>query len=673
MTDPIFTMTNYRWRKDLATVEWWAAVDTEHHHIEELTNYRLRVAVEESNSKADTNVLGTLYYSRNGGAYTIVNGTDTYIRPSLSSEFADDDADNVQRVSTGGTFTGGILDESGVAGDVAAPDYAGNDIWEWEFCIQFQVACAEGDNFEFRIYQDGAALDFYTIDGASSLPHLMIAAPAAVTTVVGDLTVTTAPAGVEMQGTSDGVATAIGVLTPVRGLVGSVAAASGASANAAVTYILQGTITCESAVVGDMTVIGVSDGALGFMVWGVDGGVPAEIEMQGVLAATSTVVGQLSLTLELQGTTDAQSTVSGTLTPVRGLVGPISCQSAVVGNINVTRTLQGEITADSTITGDLQPVRGLVGVVAVVSDVTAEITVEYILQGTISSESVVIGTLTPIRGLVGAPAAVTTVVGDLSVAVPGYVEMQAASDAAVAVVGELAVTYILQGVVAEQAAVVGNLDVTTAAVNMQATVDAVSAVVGTLDVERILQGIIAAVADVAADLTIPAAIVELQGTISAVATVTGDLENQAWLRGTIAAASTVTGNTDLSLALFGEITATSIVEGALTPVKQFAGVIACVTTTAGDLPVTYKLQGQIDAAAAIIGLLRVTGPAQLAGLSAAQTTVVGLLMLARELMYGTVGLEGEFDVAVALKGEFDETITLEGEFAEDVTLKGSVE
>lgn len=160
MTSPYYTQSDFQGYADddvpgSATVKaginnnWTQGVDE---------NFRIRFAVEESNNKAAKNPSFGLEYNLAGGGWTAVNqGTPSVLKCVATSHYADTDADNNQRVSSGGTFTGGELDDDNALGEVL--DFVGNDICEYETCLQIIGAdVSDAQNLQIRV----AGLNDYT-------------------------------------------------------------------------------------------------------------------------------------------------------------------------------------------------------------------------------------------------------------------------------------------------------------------------------------------------------------------------------------------------------------------------------------------------------------------------------------------------------------------------------
>lgn len=164
MTNAIFNQQGFRGREDVSGVTWIVAENADF-SIADLNNFRLRVEVEVTNLKATANRDFNIYYARNEGSYVVCDATSTYLRPSVSSQFTDGDADDVDRLVTSTLpFAHGELDDDGVCGDPGANlDFNGEDHCEAEFCVAFQSGVGEGDTFDIEIRLDGGvSLNGYT-------------------------------------------------------------------------------------------------------------------------------------------------------------------------------------------------------------------------------------------------------------------------------------------------------------------------------------------------------------------------------------------------------------------------------------------------------------------------------------------------------------------------------
>lgn len=186
MTTPVFEQTDFQGFADdgvpgsatskaAANTGWTQNVDE---------NFRIRFAVEETAGKSQNNVQVTFQYNLNGTGWNLITAS-TPIQTASTTHYADEDADNVQRVSTG-TFTGGVLNEDDQAGASNQIDYLGNDIWETESCFTIDSAqVADTDTIQVRCLYEAATLDFYT-----SVPTITVSEATVITGTVNQVTET---------------------------------------------------------------------------------------------------------------------------------------------------------------------------------------------------------------------------------------------------------------------------------------------------------------------------------------------------------------------------------------------------------------------------------------------------------------------------------------------------
>jgi len=116
--------------------------------------FRIRFAVAETNSQSALNEQYTFEYSYNGGTWTAITGSSSYIQIATSSYYTDEDSDNVKRVYTGILdFTGGVLDDDGTAGENNQIDFTtGDEVWEIESCFTIVSEDVSGnDSISVRI------------------------------------------------------------------------------------------------------------------------------------------------------------------------------------------------------------------------------------------------------------------------------------------------------------------------------------------------------------------------------------------------------------------------------------------------------------------------------------------------------------------------------------------
>lgn len=165
MQDPAYDQTDYRGREDdggETSATWIASTNTD--WTEDFNHtFRLRLAITETNGVSDNNVAFQLQYNHNSAGWNNVTTSSSVVQATTSSNFSDGDATTQQ--ITSGTYAAGEMAEDGVAGEVnALIDFAGNDISECEWMLDFVDAdVADTDTVQFRAVQsDGTLLAAYT-------------------------------------------------------------------------------------------------------------------------------------------------------------------------------------------------------------------------------------------------------------------------------------------------------------------------------------------------------------------------------------------------------------------------------------------------------------------------------------------------------------------------------
>lgn len=160
------TQVTSRWRNDdgsETTATWAAAANTDITPIIRDSNLklRLRINVRQTGTTAAT-YTGTLYVSKNGGAYAQISATATNgCKPVDSANFADNDT-TTQQLSAG-TFVAGRMDE--VNGQSTATGLMAQNVnTEHEWMLQFTSSeLANGDYFDFRQRHISSNLNTYTV------------------------------------------------------------------------------------------------------------------------------------------------------------------------------------------------------------------------------------------------------------------------------------------------------------------------------------------------------------------------------------------------------------------------------------------------------------------------------------------------------------------------------
>jgi len=203
------------------------------------------------------------------------------------------------------------------------------------------------------------------------------------------------------------------------------------------------------------------------------------------------------------------------------LAGVVNASSSVTGNLTVTHTLAGAVNGVSTVTGDLTVSSGqahaLAGVVNASASVTGALTVQHPLAGVVNGVSVVTGDLDVQHSLAGVVAGVSSVSGALSV----HHSLAGIVNGASSVSGALSVHHSLAGIVNGVSVVTGDLTVSGGEAHLLAgVVNSISTVSGDLTVSHSLAGIANGVSNVSGALSVAHS---LSGVVNGVSVVTGAL------------------------------------------------------------------------------------------------------------------------------------------------------
>ena len=134
--------------------------------------FRIRFEIEETAGASEGAFYHEVYYSRNSGAWTLVEASDTYIRPELSSEFADGD-DCTQQLGSGTFFTNNnSMVEDGQTENLGL---AASTHTEQEYCMKFQwSAVSDEDTFDFRVERYNGDTHGLDLDGYTNTPRITI-------------------------------------------------------------------------------------------------------------------------------------------------------------------------------------------------------------------------------------------------------------------------------------------------------------------------------------------------------------------------------------------------------------------------------------------------------------------------------------------------------------------
>jgi len=237
-----------------ATHGWHAAEDTSPASgvIALDTTFLLRFCVQ-ANATGLSNVDNEFQYRRNGGTWTNITTTSTFVR-AVASVLVNG-ANTTKRLSGTGTFessSAGVTTDGtsgGTANDIVA---SGNS--ETECSLQLRSAdVVGGDVLDFRLTRDGGILlDTYAVVPSLTIPLSPISGTASIT--LGSLTLS-----------ATGVVAAVGSASITLGALTLAAEGSGPappiSGEAAITL---GTLT--SAATGTVPVVGTSSTVLGAVV-----------------------------------------------------------------------------------------------------------------------------------------------------------------------------------------------------------------------------------------------------------------------------------------------------------------------------------------------------------------------------------------------------------------------
>jgi len=297
---------------------------------------------------------------------------------------------------------------------------------------------------------------------------------------------------------------------------------------------------------------------------------------------------------ELEGAIAAASTLTGNAIRVRALAGSIAAASALAGDLMAVRGLAGSIVGTSTLTGDLTVETGgvvwdLAGAIAAQADLAGDLRVTRELAGQIAASAALVADLAVDRALEGAIAASSMLTGAINLrqALAGSIV------GASSLTGTLALTHALAGAITAQAELLGDLQIEGAALELEGAITAHANLSGSLSVVRALAGSVEAHAGVAGSLAVVRA---LAGAIEAQATLLGELEilaGQVQLEGSITAAGTLTGDLTVNRALEGAIGAASEVLGGLTLLAGLSGSIVGRATLVGQLRLLSEMIGDV--------------------------------------------------------------------------------
>jgi hypothetical protein len=139
------------------------------------------------------------------------------------------------------------------------------------------------------------------------------------------------------------------------------------------------------------------------------------VDLAGVITATSTATGALSVSKTLSGSASSASTISGVLLTPKNLSGTIVSVSTVTGAITVSKTVSGSIVAQSIVSGNLQSIKYLSGSINAVSSATADLSTMSGLSGSITCQSSASGSLFVSKYLSGIVSTQSLITGNIQV------------------------------------------------------------------------------------------------------------------------------------------------------------------------------------------------------------------------------------------------------------------
>lgn len=204
MTQPSFTQVTFRSRNDNGsetTATWRQTQGTDDTYTTD-TNYRIRFLIDETASRAWSNVTWNLYYSLNSGTYTAV-GSGQPVKLSLSGNFTNGDNCTSQLTGGSGSFltsNAGMCESSGATNTGAAGNY-----FEVEFCIQIDSAyVAHNDTINLRVYNGTSAIATYT-----DTPIITVSEPPTILVKTATLTTALQPISLIKGAVTKTMATAV--------------------------------------------------------------------------------------------------------------------------------------------------------------------------------------------------------------------------------------------------------------------------------------------------------------------------------------------------------------------------------------------------------------------------------------------------------------------------------
>ncbi len=164
--NPITNQTDFRFRVNSgneATATWLANANT-NISIDVDTSFRYRVVVAETAGSSNPDTVNlTLFFSLEGGAFTLITAS-TAIQFASFVDASDGDA-TTQQVGSG-SFVAGSLDNDGTVANV---DIQATET-EMEYCLTIDSGqVANDDTIDLQAFNGGVALDNYGNTGRATV------------------------------------------------------------------------------------------------------------------------------------------------------------------------------------------------------------------------------------------------------------------------------------------------------------------------------------------------------------------------------------------------------------------------------------------------------------------------------------------------------------------------
>lgn len=233
-----------------------------------------------------------------------------------------------------------------------------------------------------------------TVTSNSNIPARKLKCSRELITTVAATTTASGTVSIEvwLVGSSDAQSSCTGLIQ-TAGLIGSLAATSGASAVLSAQYKLIGTVAAQSAVAAELTV-----------------------SMIGTSTATSTVAGLLEITKKLIGTCGGVGTCAGSTKLLRELIASVDVHSTVVSLSRISRRVSGNTAGQATVVGAVvvMYVEALSGLISCASTVVGILRPTRELSSSCSAEGICSGNLELLRELIASLAATGNVSGNLT-------------------------------------------------------------------------------------------------------------------------------------------------------------------------------------------------------------------------------------------------------------------